>query len=382
MKKLNILHIHDYPPFEGGGIEIMVSTLSEEFVKLGHKVTVATSRFKSETFNINNGVEVRNGVKAVLIKTSDQLCDLIKDADIVNVHFTFSCRAASMSALEVCIRKGKPCICSIHTNIEHIPFSALSKMNEFEINTKLQDVKRLFSNDNIFLTAPSNNVNHSLAKIGVKKELVIIRNSTKIHEISSNDIKPVDITYLGEVSFMKGVNYLIDSIYMVKKTIPNISVRIIGGGSDFDHMQLMTKFFNLQNNIIFTGYVTHAEVGNYLSNTKLYVHPSLTETWANAVSEALSLSVPVICTDVGGLGELINNGKFANKVIPADSYDLASKIISVLSSRKNYISIKKKADLASRYVIKNYSLEKQTQEYISLYYKVYEQKYIDIHTAS
>ena len=382
MKKLNILHVHDYPPFEGGGIEIMVSSLSEEFVKLGHSVTIATSRFKSETFSASSEVEVKNGVKAVLIKSNEQLLSQIKSADIVHIHFTFSCRAATMAALSICTTQKKLCICTIHTNIEHVPFSALSKMNDFEANAKLYEVKTMLGNDNVFITAPASDVQRSLEKIGIKKQLSVIRNSTRISKTFSNEIPVVDITYVGEASFMKGVNYLIDALSIVKKVIPDISVRIIGGGSDIEHMHLMTKFFGLQTNIEFTGYVPHVEVGNYLSKTKLYIHPSLTETWANAVAEALSLCVPVICTNVGGLNELIKDGLFANKVTVADSNDLSSKIISVMQSKENYEILRRKAVVASKFILENYSLEKQTQEYLSFYFKIYEKKHINIYSAS
>lgn len=306
--KLKILHVHDYPPFEGGCIEIMVSNISEEFVKKGCDVTIATSRFKSETFGQKSEDETRNGVKGVLVNHMLNLQSLIGKSDVVNIHFTFSCRPATISALEICNRIGKKCIVTIHTNYEHIPFSALATLNNFEINAKLYSLSKLISSDNVYLAGPAYDVKRSLGLLGVSKELKVIRNSVHLNKLSDVKFKidKVDITYIGEVSFMKGINYLIDAINIARNKLLGIRVRIIGGGSDLSHINLMIKFFKLENNIEITGYVPHASIRNYLASTKIYVHPSLTETWANAVAEALLMKIPVICTDVGGLYELID----------------------------------------------------------------------------
>lgn len=367
--KLKILQIHDYPPFEGGGIEVMISNLSSKFVSDGNEVIIATSRFKSETFNSANQTDFQNGVKAILVNNSEQLRSLIEWADVVNIHFTFSCRPASMSGLEICVELNKPCVFSFHTNIEHIPFSALGKMNKFEANAKLEKLKILVDNDNIVLHAPSYDVKKSLQKIGIKKDLTVIRNPVEMKSQSQPNIetKPTDLTYIGEVSFMKGVNYLIDAIRFATEQIPDIKLRIIGAGSDFEQMQLMVQFFELEQNIEFVGYVPNSQITGYLKASKVYVHPSLTETWSNAVAEALLLETPVICTNVGGLNELISDGEFANSVNSADPKLLANEIVKVLSSKSAYKQLKQKANRASKFIKANYVFDKLSREYISFF---------------
>src|SRR5690348_14025764 len=115
---MKILQIHDYPPFEGGGIEINVSRVSRELVKAGHEVVIATSRFKSETYG-GKIEEEFGGVRAILLEDLEKLEQYINWAEVVHIHFTFSCRPASMMALERCVEMGKKCIFSVHTNYAH-----------------------------------------------------------------------------------------------------------------------------------------------------------------------------------------------------------------------------------------------------------------------
>ena len=46
---MKILNIHDYPPKEGGGVEVNTYEVSKVLTALGNDVTIATSRLSSET---------------------------------------------------------------------------------------------------------------------------------------------------------------------------------------------------------------------------------------------------------------------------------------------------------------------------------------------
>jgi hypothetical protein len=134
---MNILNIHDYPPKEGGGVEINVYKTSEIMVGLGYSVTIATTRLTSETISKREDIDEIDTVKIVFIDSREKLHKLIDKADIVHIHFTFSCRDGSMWGLEYCAKTGKRCVISIMTNYEHIPFSALAKLTPLEQDEKL-----------------------------------------------------------------------------------------------------------------------------------------------------------------------------------------------------------------------------------------------------
>lgn len=55
-------------------------------------------------------------------------------------------------------------------------------------------------------------------------------------------------------------------------------------------------------------YIPYNKMPNFYNIAKVYVQPSLSETWGLAVTEAMSCGIPVVCTDAGGMREQITNG--------------------------------------------------------------------------
>jgi len=380
---MKILNIHDYPPIEGGGIEINVSRVSALLVKEGNQVAIATSRFRSETY-IERKSEVFdfNGVTLYLLKNLKHLISLLKTYEITHTHFTFSCRPAAIYAVEYGLKLGKPIVVSIHTLPDHIPFSALSQRLPLESDYILRQVKRLFGHSKVSLVAPSQKAAEELKKFGIEKRIHIVPNAVVVEKPGSTSrdnlrelsITPVDITYVGEISLLKGVNYLIDAIKIVSSDFNfPIRARLIGGGSDFNLIRSQVEYFKLKD-VVLTGYIKNALLPSYLKATKLLVHPSLTETWGIAVAEALFFGVPVIATEVGGLIDLTQKGNFALLVPPADSMRLAKVIYSIIKSKAKYRELKARAQKGSEFIKTHYTLERQAKALMKLYHQLLERQ--------
>lgn len=373
LKKLKILNIHDYPPKEGGGVEVNTFEVCKQLDKLGYDVTIATSRVSSETVNEAANLIVNEGVRTVLLTTVAQLENLIDEADIVHIHFTFSFRPASMLGLKICVEKNKPCVFAFRTVFDHIPFSAVYTDSHLEKDRKFCELKQYLAAPNVFLSGPSENVNETLEKLGIKKRVQVIKNGCTT--LSNNPcadtvVKPVNMTYVGEISFLKGINYLIDAVSALNKQGKNLTLRLIGGGSDELEMKRLVSYLKLDSSVEFTGYIKNSDILCYLAKTDFYVHPSLTESWGNAIIEALSMGIPVICTNVGGLTEATNNGEFATLVEPANAQDLAKKIAYALDS-KNIAKEKSRALRAMKYVRQKYTFENQAKQLGKFYERVF-----------
>lgn len=64
----------------------------------------------------------------------------------------------------------------------------------------------------------------------------------------------------------------------------------------------------IRENGIKSGYIPSDKMPRFYNEAKVYVQPSLSETWGLAVTEAMSCGIPVVCTDAGGMKEQITNG--------------------------------------------------------------------------
>ena len=177
----------------------------------------------------------------------------------------------------------------------------------------------------------------------------------------------VHITYIGEISFLKGIHYLVDAVRYLVKDVPGLKVRLIGGGSAMTEMKQFVSYFGLENVIEFVGYIKNNNIPNYLSSTKVYVQPSLTEVWSNSTIEALAMGVPVICSRIEGLIELIDHGKYGELCNTADSKDLYEKLRLCFTDPTFYNDLQSRAHAASSVIKKRYTLMHQVSAMEDLY---------------
>lgn len=376
-----VLFVHDYPPTEGGGVEVNVCKSARELVARGYEVVIATSRFSSETYKTTADVKELDGVKIILLDSMKKLQDLINWADVTHIYFTYSCRPASLEALRYCAENSKKCIFSIRTSHRHIPFSALGTMTSLEKESKLNFLRQYLSHEDVFISAPANCIKEGLVWLGVDKELHVIHNGTdfgvspKNHMIPvvglhDNDIAPADITYVGELSFLKGINYLIDAVKGLRSNGITVKVRLIGGGSDIREMRQLCDYNNLEDSVEFLGYIPNAKISQYLRKTSLYVQPSLTEVWSNSVLEALSLGVPVVCSNIEGLIEQSQSGKYAELVEVGNAAALEGALNRFFTD-SSYREKRLDSSIdASKLISGRYTLDAQVAQMEDLYEKV------------
>lgn len=163
----------------------------------------------------------------------------------------------------------------------------------------------------------------------------------------------------------KGLHILIEAIRIVKKVYPNILVKIAGkdlfnppnlfgirilGGYD-KLVANMIKKYNLEKNFNFVGYLNQSEMANILSNSSLYVLPSIIENSPNSLLEAQIVGVPVIASFTGGVDSMVS-GDMAYFHNPLDHAKLAFNIIHALANKNDTLS---KAKNAHEYAVNKQS---------------------------
>jgi len=98
----------------------------------------------------------------------------------------------------------------------------------------------------------------------------------------------------------------IAALKFLTRSSSNISLKIIGDGSLAAYLRAFTIQNNLESRVTFTGFVSEASLELYDCHALLML--SRNEAFPFAAIEAMSLGLPVISTDVGGLSELVVHG--------------------------------------------------------------------------
>src|SRR5690606_8144108 len=114
--------------------------------------------------------------------------------------------------------------------------------------------------------------------------------------------------------------------------------------------------------IIVTGHIPHKDLPAYYSLIDVFVHPSLRDGMPNAVLEALACGKTVITTPVGGMTDIIEDGKNGHFVNVNDVDGLSNKIIEALHSEQTQIQLS-----ARETVVNQFTLEKELQANLDLY---------------
>ena len=131
----------------------------------------------------------------------------------------------------------------------------------------------------------------------------------------------------GEV---KGHKYLIEAISHIVKKRKDILCVIIGAGKLRTTLESQIRSLGLEDYILLAGGKPHDEIPIWMNSCDLFVLPSLNEGNPTVLPEALGCGKPFVGTRVGGVPEVITSGEYGLLVEPADSEDLAEKILVAL----------------------------------------------------
>lgn len=124
---------------------------------------------------------------------------------------------------------------------------------------------------------------------------------------SKFEVDTLHIVSVGRLVWKKGYEYAIRAVARLKeKNIPFVYY-IIGDGPHRQALEFTVHELQLQENVVLCGVMNAAEVKNELSIAQVFLQPSISEGFSNAVVEAQAMGLPVICSDADGLPENVAN---------------------------------------------------------------------------
>ena len=189
------------------------------------------------------------------------------------------------------------------------------------LNSETKNNELIFNNLSKILTC-SNFVRDKVATIRCDKKIQTLYNGINIKVFSSmneQQKKRTDIglseddfvmVYTGRLNKEKGVSELIDAMLMLRDK-PNIKLMIIGSpffgnvANEDDFVRgLKQKAEDIKDRIVFTGFIPHSQLAQYLKMSDIAVIPSLwDDPCPNTVLEAQAMGLPLITTCRGGIPE-------------------------------------------------------------------------------
>jgi len=148
------------------------------------------------------------------------------------------------------------------------------------------------------------------------------------------------VSFVGHLRRQKGVGYLIRAIPEILKALPETRFLIVGPGPERRELLRLADSMNLTGNVRFIPYIENARIPALYALSTIFAFPSIwAEPFGRVIIEAMAVGTPVIATGVGGVPEIIEDGRNGILVPPRDPGALAEAIISLLEDRRRRMRI-------------------------------------------
>ncbi|MEW6607260.1 MAG: glycosyltransferase family 4 protein [bacterium] len=351
----------------GGGIEKWTEEVGSRLAKKGHEIIVYTMRHYDEAKDrLYKGMKIKT-VPTLRSKSLEKItatfiatlkCCLEKDIDIVHFHAfgpAMFCFIPRIHGRKVVVqehglewkRAKWGIVGRLFLRVTEIPSVIFPNVVVVVSEVQKRYLMERYGRESIYIPEGVN-----LPQIE-KPDLI------KQYGLYGNDY----ILFVARPVREKGAHYLIEAY---KRLRPNLKL-VIAGDARYEeaYKSRLYKMAQGNKNIIFTGFVRGKMLHELLSNCYLFVHPSEIEGLAIILLEAMSYGNCCLVSNIPENLEALNNFgyTFRNK----DVSDLAEKLAFLINNRQAVESVKERA---KNHVIENYSWDKISSDFESLYKEV------------
>ncbi|MEM9013883.1 MAG: glycosyltransferase family 4 protein [Pseudomonadota bacterium] len=248
------------------------------------------------------------------------------EPDLLDAHYLYP---DGVAATKLALETGKPIVLTARgSDATLLPNYAVPRRLIEKALTKANKV-----------VCVANALRPPLAEMGAdEKKLLTLRNGVDLQQFSAGDreVARAELGVAGDVVI--SVGHLIkrkghDLVIAALKEFNGLTLLIVGDGPDDKALKKQVSACGLTDRVRFLGSVPHEQMAPIYQAADALVLASSREGWPNILLEALACGTPVIATDVGGSGEVINSPEAGLLVKERNSQSIASAIKSLLQNK-------------------------------------------------
>jgi glycosyltransferase involved in cell wall biosynthesis len=228
-----------------------------------------------------------------------------------------------------------PLIISSHGSIHQFgkfPYNIMKK-----IHNKI--MFRYIKNISMIIASSNAEKNHLVNYGFPEKKIKVVTLGMELPSLIRSPTKKFQILYIGRLTVTKNVDLLIKAVSLCKRK----DFELIIAGPDFGTLKYLKKLavkLQIEDRIIFKGRISESEKLQLLSESTVFVHPSLEDIFSLSLIEAVGVGIPSIAFGVESNPEIFEND--SGLIVQGyDEKSLANSIDYLLNNEKKRIQISK-----------------------------------------
>ncbi|MDR0686782.1 MAG: glycosyltransferase family 4 protein [Dysgonamonadaceae bacterium] len=161
--------------------------------------------------------------------------------------------------------------------------------------------------------------------------------------------KTTTVLFVGTILEHKGYHDLLRAFARIAAQYPDWKVTLAGQG-EIKRGQILAKQLNINTQVEFSGWVEGETKEELFRTATIFCFPSYEEGFPMAVLEALAYGLPVITTPVGGLPDILSDGRNAMIFNPGDIEHLATLLQQLIENESARASLSAESKKLARTV--------------------------------
>ncbi|MDD5746152.1 MAG: glycosyltransferase family 4 protein [Candidatus Omnitrophica bacterium] len=209
------------------------------------------------------------------------------------------------------------------------------------------------SEDKLFLS--SNGVDISAF---FPADAVVRKQKKQLLEIDAETV----VLFVGRFEHRKGVDLLVEAWPAVVGQCPGACLVLVGDGAEYAAMARMVARGEHSAGILFRG--SQNNVRDYMQAADVFVVPSRREGNPNVLLEACACGLAIAATDIGGIADVVAEGKDALLVPANESARLGQAIVKIIEDRQLRARL---GERARRKAVEEFSFDVVGNRYLEQY---------------
>ena len=370
----------EYPPRVVGGIARVVYDISRTLLKDGHDVTVVTYRegdtpyfeddkgvkvYRVDNYmiNPNNFIDWIMQLNFNMVAKVNEIMKEQGEFDVIHAHDWLVAYAAKTLKNSYNI----PIVSTIHATeagrnsgihdetqryINDTEWMLTYESAEVIVNSNYMknELQRLFGLPYEKINVIPNGVNLNLFN-GIERDY----NFRRKYAMDNEKV----ILFMGRLVYEKGIQHLISAMPKILEGYHDAKLVICGKGGMQDELQEQVNAMGIGNKVYFAGYMNGKDVERMYKAADISVFPSTYEPFGIVALEGMLAERPIVVSDAGGLGEIVEHRVTGMKSYCGNPNSIADSILELLFNPELCDNIVKNAKIK---VKENYNWQKIAQD--------------------